>query len=322
MGVEGGLHFAERGVDVLAEEGAIPGGAGQAVAVLATHRAAEFGNQGGDLGGDSAHAVDAQLGLHVEDRANMKAADVGVPVAGGTDAVGGDDLAESVVEGGEFFGGDGGVFDEGDGLVVTDHAHQEGEAGLADLPEVVAGGVGQADADAQDAGATLEALGQVARLLGQGIGIVVVKLRCEDGFRVAGREAETSGQSGGLGGEVEDGAVDHLDGDGAGGDDLVEAIERGGDGGEGEDDEPLMLRGEDDLEKCPGDDGEGSLGADDQPCQVEVKGLVRPAGGADGEAGDEFIEVVAADTPQDARKGGGDGGLVGCDGLMDAGLDA
>ena len=52
LGVEGALDGLKSGVDLGPEELAVPEAAGQAVAVLAAHRAAELDDQVGDLAGD------------------------------------------------------------------------------------------------------------------------------------------------------------------------------------------------------------------------------------------------------------------------------
>ena len=89
----------------------------------------------------------------------MQAADVGMPVARRRDPVALDDPAESVVKRGKPGGIDGRVLDERDRLGVADHAHQQGEPRLADLPEVVLVGVDESLANAQDARPSLELAG-------------------------------------------------------------------------------------------------------------------------------------------------------------------
>ncbi len=131
-------------VDLGAEELAVPEAAGQSVAVLAAHRAAELDHQVGDLAGDRPQGRHAFCGLDVDDRPDVQAADVGMPVAGRRDAVPLDDPAKAVVKLGKPAGVDGRVLDERDRLGVADHAHQQRKAGLAHLPEVVLVGVRQA----------------------------------------------------------------------------------------------------------------------------------------------------------------------------------
>ena len=58
LGVEGPLDGLERRVDLRAEQLAVPEAAGQAVAVLAAHRAAELDDQVGDLPGDRPERLD------------------------------------------------------------------------------------------------------------------------------------------------------------------------------------------------------------------------------------------------------------------------
>ena len=62
----------------------------------------------------------------------------------------------------------------------------------------------------------------------------------------------------------------------------------------------------DNAQLCLGDHGQGPLAADNDPAEVERSG---PAGiaGAEGVAvAHEFVQVVAADAPQDLRKPGHD----------------
>ena len=81
--VEGPLDLHERRVDLGAEELAVPEAAGQAVAVLAAHRAAELDHQVGDLAGDRPQRLHALGRLDVDDRPDVQAADVGVAIARG-----------------------------------------------------------------------------------------------------------------------------------------------------------------------------------------------------------------------------------------------
>ncbi len=61
LGVEGALDRLERRVDLGPEQLAVPEAAGQAVAVLAAHRAAELDDQVGDLAGDRPQRLDTRL---------------------------------------------------------------------------------------------------------------------------------------------------------------------------------------------------------------------------------------------------------------------
>ncbi len=61
--VEGALDGLERGVDLGPEQLAVPEAAGQAVAVLAAHRAAELDHQVGDLARDRPQASRRRLGV-------------------------------------------------------------------------------------------------------------------------------------------------------------------------------------------------------------------------------------------------------------------
>ena len=223
----------------------------------------------------------------------------------------GEDRGEPVVEGGEPVGADGGVLDEGDRLGVADHPHQERDAGLADLPEVVLGRLGQALADAEDARPPLEPAGQVLGAVGQLVGRVGVELRGEDGGGPPLGEAQAPGVVGVAGGEVEHHPVDHLDRRRAGRDDLGQPVERRGDRGEREDHQPLRRRDRHDLDLGPGDHRQGPLRPDDQPGQVERPGVVDPPRRPDRQAGDELVEVVPADPPEDLREVLGDRRLDG-----------
>ena len=161
--------------------------------------------------------------LDVQDRPDVQAADVGMTVAGRATSVAGHDPLEPLVERRQTVDRDGRVLDEGDRLGVADHPHQEREPGLADLPEVVLGRVGQALTDAEHAGAALEAAGQVVGPVGQLVGRVGVELGGEDGLGPPRGEAQMPGHLGVAGREVEDRPVEHLDGHRAGLEDLARA---------------------------------------------------------------------------------------------------
>ena len=109
--------------------------------MLAAHRAAELDHQVRHLPGDRSERFDAFGGLDVDDRPDMQAADVGVAVARGPDPMPLDNRLEAVVERGKPVRAHGRVLDEGDRLGVAHHGHQQGESGLADLPEIIAGGI-------------------------------------------------------------------------------------------------------------------------------------------------------------------------------------
>ena len=321
VGVEGVLDGLEGGVDLGAEELGVPDAPRQAVAVLAAHRPLELDDQVRDLARDRTQAIDPLVRLHVEDRPDVQAPDVGMAVARGLDAVPLDDGAEAVVEGGEAFGGDRRVLDEGDRLGVADHPHQDREAGLADLPEVVLVGLRQALADPEHVRTPLEPPRQVVGAVGQLLGRVGVVLRGQDGGRAPLGEAQVALELRVPRGQLEDHPVEHLDGRRPGRDDLAEAVERRLDGREREDHQPLRRRERDHAHLGPPDDGQGPLRADDQLRQVEPPGLVAPAVGPDRQAGDELVEVVAADPPEDPREPRPDGLPVLRDDVADRAMD-
>ena len=159
-----------------------------------------------------------------------------------------DDRLESVVERRQPVGADGRVLDEGDRLGVADHGHQQREPGLAHLPEIILGRVGQALADAQHARPALEPLGQVFGPGGQLVLRVGVELGGQDGGGPALGEVEVVRIERVFRGQVEDHPVEHLDGHRPGRHDLGQPIERGGDRGEREHDQPLRRRDRHDLE--------------------------------------------------------------------------
>ena len=171
---------------------------------------------------------------------------------------------------------DGGVLDERDRLRVADHPHQERDAGLADLPEIVLGRLRQTRPDAQNPRASFEFPGEVLGPLGQFLGRVGVELRGEDGSGPACGEAQAPGVIRVARGEVEHHPVDHLDRRRPRRDDLRQAVEGRRNRREGEDHQPLSRRDRHDLDLGPGDHGQGPFRADDQTGQVERPGVVGP----------------------------------------------
>ena len=300
--VEGALDGFKRRVDLGAEELGVPEAAGEPVAVLAAHRPLELGDEVGDRARDRPERLDPRARLDVQDRPDVQAADVGVAVTGGLGPLPGHDRAEPPVELGELLGGDGRVLDEGDRLGVADHPHQQRQPRLAHLPEVGLVGGLQALVHPDHAGASREPAGEVVGALGQLLRALGVKLRGQDRRRVPAREVELPREGRLRRGEVEDHPVEHLDRDRAGGDHLVQAVERRLDRREREHDQPLRLRHRHELQLGPGDDRQGPLRADDQPREVEFPGAFLPAGRPDGEAGNELVEVIPAHPAENSRE--------------------
>ena len=85
--IERPLDLAERLVERVAEHLAHERAAHQAIAMLARKRAAEFEHQVGHLLGDGFRTSDALLGLQIDDRPHVQAADRGVRVDAGGGAV-------------------------------------------------------------------------------------------------------------------------------------------------------------------------------------------------------------------------------------------
>ena len=129
------------------------------VAVLARDGAAVLEHEVEDLVGDGLDLLEPARRLEVDHGADVQAADRAVAVVGALGVVLGHDLAEARHELRQVLGVDGGVLDEGDGLVLALHAEEEAEPGLAELPDgLLLGGV------EGDVGGVAEALARAPRL--------------------------------------------------------------------------------------------------------------------------------------------------------------
>ena len=121
-------------------------GADDAVAVFAAVAAFVFADEGEAFFGDGAHGFDVGGVFHVEDGADVEAADAGVGVPGAFGVVAGKDVVKAFGVVGEVVEVYGAVFDEAYGFSVRFHGHHDVEAGLADGGDLgLEGGVGGAD---------------------------------------------------------------------------------------------------------------------------------------------------------------------------------
>ena len=106
-----------------------------AVAVLARDRATVLQHQVGDLVGDRPHLLEPPLGLEIDHRTDVQAADRAMPVTCALDVVLAHDVAEARHELGNVLRIHGGVLDERDRLLVALHPEQEAESRLPELPD-------------------------------------------------------------------------------------------------------------------------------------------------------------------------------------------
>ena len=102
--------------------------------MLAGEAAAELDHEVGDLFGQAFRRLETGLVLDVDDGADVEAAGGGVAVVAGAEAEVADGDIEAGDEFGQLIGRDGGILDEGDGLGVAVHRHEQAEAGLAHAP--------------------------------------------------------------------------------------------------------------------------------------------------------------------------------------------
>ena len=134
------LIVAEGVVDRRPEHLAHERAAHQAVAVLARQRAAELEHQVGAGVGDGLELPHARLGLQVDHRPHVQAADRGVGVDAGRGAVRADQCQEALDVVAQPLGRHRRVLDERDRLGVLLHRHRQAQAGLAQAPDARLGG--------------------------------------------------------------------------------------------------------------------------------------------------------------------------------------
>ena len=135
MRIERPLDGAERLVEHRPEHLLHERAAHQAVAVLARQRAAELEHEVGDVVGDRLELLHALLGLQVDDRPHVQAADRGVRVDAGRRAVPRDDGEEALDVVAQLLGRDRRVLDERERLGVVLHRHRQAERGFAQAPD-------------------------------------------------------------------------------------------------------------------------------------------------------------------------------------------
>ena len=301
-GVERILHRLERADDAGAEHAFVELGADNAVAVLAAVAALVLAHQGEAFLGDGAHGADVRRVLHVEDGADVQAADAGVGIPGALGAV----LREHVVQAlgvvGEIRQVDGAVLDEADGFAVALHGHHDVQPGLAHFGDVgLERRVGRADdgagvAEIGHGAVQLRQLGEQRRVL------VAVELDQEQAVRLAQQHAvDGLAVDRDAAAEVDHGAVDQFDAVRIEGDQVAARLHGGAEGGELAYADHLARQHRLQLQLERGGEGEGAFAADQEPSEV-FAALAAGAGGQD-------LDVVAADPAQLVREAGGD--LVG-----------
>ena len=118
---------AERLVKHRAEHLPVERAAHQAIAVFGRKRAAEFQHQIRHLLGDGLELANPFLGLQIDHRPHVQAADRGVRVDSGRGSVAVDDFEKAVDVVAQLFGRHRGVFHEGDRFGVALHGHREAQ---------------------------------------------------------------------------------------------------------------------------------------------------------------------------------------------------
>ena len=135
MRIEGALHFAERFIQRVAEHLAHEGAAHQSVAVFARERPAEFEHQIGNVVGDALEPAHPLVGLHVDDRTNVKAADGSMRINSGRGVVAANHFQKPAYERAQFLGRHRGVLYEGNRFVVVLHRGREPQSGFTQAPD-------------------------------------------------------------------------------------------------------------------------------------------------------------------------------------------
>ena len=225
LGIEAVLHLLEQAHGLGAVHLLVELGAHQAVAVLARMRALVGLDHGEGLLGDGAHGVGVLLQLQVEHGAHVQAADASVRVPGALGAVLGEDGGEALGVVGQMLERHRAVLDEGDGLSLGLHRHHDVEAGGAHLPHrALAGRI----RDLYDALGVAEVAHQLIEPIeaAQVLRLAVLgKLDEQQGVRRPTHVALHDGaEHGDVAGELDQRAVDHLDGDGAQLDDVLRRL--------------------------------------------------------------------------------------------------
>jgi hypothetical protein len=239
-----------------------------AVTMLTAEAAVEFDHEVGDRFSEALHRVELTGIFDISVWTNVEAADAGVAVVGGGEAVLLHERVETGDEGGQAGRVYGGVLDEGERLGVAADAHKDAETCLAHTPHAkllvrVEGG------DSRIAEAfTIEGGGESRELVAElSIG-VSVELNKEEGARVTLDELNERGVAGAPAAAVDDGAVDELDG---GRRVLVGDNGRFGgfdDGAEMDGGEALARGDGGEAHGRFGDEGEGALRSDDEGNKV------------------------------------------------------
>ena len=289
--------------DAGAEHALVEFGADDAVAVFAGVAAFVFADEGEAFLGDGAHGGDVSGVFHVEDGADVEAADGGVGVPGSLGVVLFEDVVEAFGVVGEVLQGHGTVFDEGDRFSVAFHRHHDVEAGFADFGDLgLEGGVGGGDdgLGVAEVGHECVEFGQLGQ---QRCVLVAVEFDDEQAVGVAFDHSVDGGaEDRDLAAEVDHGAVDEFDGFGVKGDEVLAGGHGGAEAGELAD--PQDFAGLDgvQLELDLGGEGEGAFGADEEAGEVGTG---------------EGFEVVAADAAELLGEAGGDfGGFLFAEGAQ------
>ena len=238
----------------------------------------------------------SRLELEVEHGAHVQAADASVRVEGAARAVPGEDGGEALGVVGQMLERHRAVLDEGDGLSLALHRHHDVEAGGTHLPHgPLAGGVRHLD----DAAGGAEVAHQLVEPLEAAQVLGLVGFRELDQQQRVGRAAHVGlhhrAEHGDVARELDQRAVDHLDGDGAELDDVLGRLHGLAEGGEVADAERLVLGQRRELQFEAARDRERALRAAQQRGEIDGAGR-----------GQQRVDQIAADAARHLGEGVGD----------------
>ena len=223
--------------------------------------------------GDGAHGPGVFLQLEIEHGAHVQAADGGVRIPGALGAVLAEDGGEALGVVGEVLERYGAVLDEGDGFALALHRHHDVEARGAHLPYgLLAGSVRDLDHAlrvAEIAHQLVEPVeaAQVLRLL------VLGELDEQQRVGLAAHvRLHDRAEHGDVARQLDQRAIDHLDGHGAQLDDVLRRLHRLAEGGEVADAERLVLRQRRKLQLDAPRDGERPFRAAQQGGEIDRLG--------------------------------------------------
>ena len=135
VGVKRALQLLEQLVDLGAEHLFIPYAPDDAITVLAAEGTAKVLDQVADLIGDGQHLIHSVASFQADHRPDVQTANAGMAVVGGLSPVIPNNLIKPTDKVSHVAGVDRSVFNKGQRLRVTVHAHQQAKALLAYGPD-------------------------------------------------------------------------------------------------------------------------------------------------------------------------------------------